>query len=238
NEHFATTQWSMVRDAGNEASSRTQEALEQLCQRYWQPLYAYVRRRGYSANDAQDLTQSFFLSLLNRNSIQTADPDRGRFRSFLLGGINNYLVDAIRRETAEKRGGTSQTLSFDFEVAEQRYQSQSEPVDQLTPERIYERAWAIATIEKVQDRLMDYYRSTGNEELLTKLLPHLSRDTDRLPYVEIARSLGKKEGAVKVAAHRLKQKYREILRDEILQTIDHQESLDDEVALLFKSLQH
>ena len=115
---------------------------------------------------------------------------------------------------------------------------QNEPVDQLTPERIYERSWALATIEKVQDRLQEHYRSSGNEELLEKLLPHLSRDTDRLPYVEIAKSLGKKEGAVKVAAHRLKQKYREILRDEILQTLDDQESLDEEVALLFKSLQN
>jgi RNA polymerase sigma-70 factor (ECF subfamily) len=222
----------MVREAGGEES---REALEELCKGYWHPLYAFVRRSGYDPNDAQDLTQGFFVSLLSRNSIRLADPRRGRFRTFLLGSMSNFLVDAYRRNNAKKRGGDVATLSFDFEDAERRYQR--EPVNQLTPERIFEREWALTTLGHVQDQLAVEYESAGQTRLFQQLLPHLSRDTTRLPYAEIAQSLTMKEGAVKVAAHRLKKKYRERLQSEILRTLDRRELLDEEIALLFTYLQ-
>jgi RNA polymerase sigma-70 factor (ECF subfamily) len=149
--------------------------------------------------------------------------------------MSNFLVDAYRRNNAKKRGGDVATLSFDFEDAERRYQR--EPVNQLTPERIFEREWALTTLGHVQDQLAVEYESAGQTRLFQQLLPHLSRDTTRLPYAEIAQSLTMKEGAVKVAAHRLKKKYRERLQSEILRTLDRRELLDEEIALLFTYLQ-
>lgn len=234
-ERFATTRWSMVRAAGTDDSPKSREALEILCLAYWHPLYGYIRRSGHGAAQAQDLTQGFILSLLTREAIGTADPDRGRFRSFLLGSLNKFLVDQHRHDNAQKRGGAIQNFSIDAATAEQRYLN--EPVDKLTPEKIFQRQWALTMLDRAQSRLRRTYTDSGQSELFEHLLPHLSRSQERLPYREIAATLEMKEGAVKVAAHRLKQRYREALRYEILQTLDSPQELDDELSQLFSYLQ-
>lgn len=234
-ERFATTRWSMVRAAGTDDSPESREALEDLCLAYWHPLYGYVRRSGHAAAQAQDLTQGFILSLLTRDAIGTADPDRGRFRSFLLGSLNKFLVDQHRYENAQKRGGGLHTFSIDAEKAEQRYLN--EPVEKLTPEKIFQRQWALTMLDRAQSRLRQTYTDSNQSALFEQLLPHLSRDQERLPYREIAAALNMKEGAIKVAAHRLKQRYREALRYEILQTLDSPDELDDELRQLFSYLQ-
>lgn len=232
---FATTQWSIVRAAGDADTPAAREALEDLCRNYWHPLYAFIRRSGRTASDAQDLTQGFITSLLERDAIGRADPERGKFRSFLLGSLNKFLVDQHRAKNALKRGGGVNTFSIDAEAAEQRYLN--EPVDELTPEKIFQRQWALTMLERAQTRLRKSYVDSGQVELFNHLLPHLSRAQDRLPYAQIATQLNMQEGAVKVAAHRLKKRYRDGLRDEILQTIDSPDDLDEELRLLFSYLQ-
>jgi len=233
-ERFATTQWSLVRAAGASGTPESQVALEDLCQAYWHPLYGFIRRSGCSATEAQDLTQGFIVSLLSRDAIGLADPQRGRFRSFLLGSLNKFLVDQHRRENAQKRGGGQTIFSIDAATAEERYHR--EPVDQLTPEKIFQRQWAVTMLERAQARLQQSYLESGQADLLEQLMPHLRRDQDRLPYRDIAKRLNMQENAVKVAAHRLKKKYREALRSEILQTLDSPDELEDELKQLFSYL--
>lgn len=233
-ERFVTTQWSLVRAAGGADSAKSQTALEDLCRAYWYPLYGFIRRSGHPATEAQDLTQSFIVSLLSRDTFSLADPKRGRFRSFLLGSLNKFLVDEHRREQALKRGGGRQIFSFDAATAEQRYLN--EPADTLTPEKSFQRQWALTVLERAQARVQKSYEDADKVALLEQLLPHLSRDQNRLPYREIAERLNLQENAVKIAAHRLKKKYRAALREELLQTLHSPDELDDELMRLFSSL--
>jgi RNA polymerase sigma factor (sigma-70 family) len=234
NPVFATTHWSVVLRAGQADTSRAQDALAKLCSTYWFPLYAYVRRRGHSAHDAQDLTQAFFAHLLERQSYVQADPNRGRFRSFLLGVMNHFLVNEWTRAHAQKRGGGARLLPLEFETAETRYVR--EPADNATPEQNYERRWALALLEVVLRRLADEYKQEGRAELFAELNPCLVGERSALPYAELAAKLGVSEGTVKSAVHRMRQRYRQLLRDEIANTVAEPDEVDAELRHLFNIL--
>jgi RNA polymerase sigma-70 factor (ECF subfamily) len=234
NTPFLTTRWSLVLAAGQGGEPRARAALGELCQTYWYPLYAYVRRRGFSTEDAQDLTQSFFARLLERNTVGSADPQRGRFRAFLLSALKNFLANEWDKVSAQKRGGGAVPLSLDFRLADQRFAR--EPEDPRTPERAYERSWALSVLERVLDRIGEGYRARGRGALFDALRPALVGGEASEPYAEIARRLGTSEGAVKVAAHRLRGTFREELRAEIAQTVERPEDLEEELEYLIAAL--
>lgn len=230
---FATTRWTLVQAIGAQAPE-SRDVLEELCSTYWYPLYAYLRRRGHQAVDAQDLTQAFVASLLERNAVERADPEKGRFRSFQLGSLNHFVSDEKRRERAQKRGGDCEILSINVDDAEDRYRL--EPVDEVTAEAVFERRWALTVLDAAVDRVQAGYERSGKLPLFKALRGHLGADKSTIPNREVAESLGMQEGAVKVAAHRLRQKYREALRAEIAHTVSSREELDDELRRLFQTL--
>jgi RNA polymerase sigma-70 factor (ECF subfamily) len=230
---FATTRWSLVRAAAG-ADSDAREALAALCTIYWYPLYAYVRRRGLQPATAQDLTQAFFAHLLEGEHVQAADPERGRFRSFLLKSLQNFLSTERRRERAEKRGGGRALLPLDFQQGEERYSR--EPADTDTPERLFERRWALTLLETTLALLRDEYGTTEKGELFAALQPHLHGDAGRMPLAELASPLGMSPEAVKVAAYRLRRRYRDLLRQQISETVDSPEEVDDELRRLMDAL--
>ncbi|HEX3624589.1 MAG TPA: sigma-70 family RNA polymerase sigma factor [Verrucomicrobiae bacterium] len=231
---FATTHWSVVLRAGQADTTRAQDALSRLCTTYWYPLYAYVRRRGHSAHDAQDLTQAFFAQLLERQSFVHADPNRGRFRSFLLTVMNHFLVNEWTRAHAQKRGGGASLLPLQFETAETRFVR--EPADNTTPEQIYERRWAMALLAEVVRRLADEYKEDGRAELFAELNPCLVGERAAQPYAELAAKLGVSENTVKSSVHRMRQRYRQLLRDEIANTVEEPSEVDEELRHLFHIL--
>ena len=231
---FATTRWSMVLAAGRSDTPDARRALATLCEAYWYPLYAYVRRRGQAAEEARDLTQEFFADLLGRDALQAADPKRGKFRSFLLASLNNFLAKEWRREGTQKRGGHSVVLSLDFESAEARYSR--EPSHELTAERIFLRRWAMEVLEQALAKLRREYAGRGKLELFEHFGGLIVMDKQSVPYRRIAQELGMTEGAVKVALHRLRGRCRELLREEIAQTVDQPDQVDDELRDLFTAL--
>src|SRR5436190_8106702 len=202
--YFATTHWSVVLSAGHSATPRARHALERLCQTYWFPLYAYVRRRGYSPEDAQDLTQEFFARLLECNRVRTADQQKGRFRSFLLAGMNNFLADEWDKSRAQKRGGGLRTVPLQFDTAETLYGS--EPVDDVTPEQSFERRWALTLLDDVLKRLGQEYAREGKADLFAALNPCLVGERTAQPYFELAERLGTTESALKSVVHRLRRR--------------------------------
>ena len=231
---FATTRWTIVLAAGKDSSPDSQAALVTLCEAYWYPLYAYVRRRGYSVDEAQDLTQEFFTRLLEKEYVKAADPQRGRFRSFLLASLNHFLANEWRREQAQKRGGSQTILSLDFAAGEGRLAL--EPADPLTPEKLFERRWALTLLSQALARLRDEYAAADKLALLEKLQPFLGGHGDAAPYQEIAAGLGLSEGAVKVAVHRLRRRCRDFLRAEIAQTVSGPEEVEEELRDLLAAL--
>lgn len=231
---FVTTHWSVVLAAARSDTTRAGAALEKLCQTYWYPLYAYVRRRGHSPEDAQDLTQAFFTRLLERNWVGRADRQKGRFRSFLLSALNHFLADEWDKVRAQKRGGGLAPLPLEFDAAETRYRH--EPVDNVTPEHNYERRWALTLLDTVLRRLQLEYTQEGRGELFGALHPCLVGDRSSQPYAELANELGVAEGTVKSAVHRLRQRYRQLLRDEIAQTVAEPGEVDEELHHLFAVL--
>ena len=231
---FVTTHWSVVLSAVQSDTPRARQALERLCQTYWYPLYTYVRRRGYSPEDSQDLTQEFFARLLAGNRVRTADQQKGRFRSFLLAGMNNFLADEWDKSRAQKRGGGLRTVPLQFDTAETRYGS--EPVDNVTPEQSFERRWALTLLDDVLKRLGAEYEREGKADLFAALNPCLVGDRTSQPYVELAQRLGLSEGAVKSAVHRLRRRYRQLLREEIANTVASADEVDDELRHLFTVL--
>jgi RNA polymerase sigma factor (sigma-70 family) len=231
---FATTHWSVVLRAGQADTPRAQDALAKLCSAYWYPLYAYVRRRGFSPHDAQDLTQAFFAHLLERQTFAHADPNRGRFRSFLLGVMNHFLANEWTRAHAQKRGGGAKLLPLQLDTAETRYGA--EPADNTTPEQNYERRWALALLEVVIRRLADEYKQEGRGELFAELNPCLVGDRSAQPYAELGVKLGVSEGTVKSAVHRMRQRYRQLLHDEIANTVAEPGEVDEELRHLFNIL--
>ena len=230
---FVTTHWSVVLTAARSDTTRARAALENLCQAYWHPLYAYVRRRGYSPEDAQDLTQAFFARLLKGNAVATVAPEKGRFRSFLLASMNHFLADEWDKARAQKRGG-GRLISFDLQSAETRLGEI--PVENFTPEKAFEHRWATTLLEQVYQRLRDGYAAQGKAALFDTLRITLAGKSIAAPYAELARQLNMNEGAVKVAVHRLRQRYRALLREIIADTVSTADEVEDELRYLFRTL--
>jgi RNA polymerase sigma-70 factor (ECF subfamily) len=231
---FATTHWSVVVEAGQLDSPKASEAMAQLCETYWYPLYVYVRRKGHAAPDAQDLTQEFFARLLAGNYVGSADRRKGKFRSFLLGTFEHFLAKEWRRAHTEKRGRGQAVLSLDEMGAEDRYLL--EPVCDLTPMKIFDRRWATTLLEQAMARLGEECRQNEKGTLFDQLKDVLSGNPANAPYAEMARSLGITEGAFKVAVHRLRQRYGEMVRGEIAQTVARPEEVDEELHYLLAVL--
>ncbi len=231
---FATTHWSVVLAAQEGAEPNATAALERLCATYWPPLYAYLRRFGYSPEKAEDLTQDFFASFLARHRLERADPARGRFRTFLLTCLQNYVRDAHERDSAAKRGGQVCVVSLDWERAERGYAA--EPVEHLTPERVFERRWASALLEHVLSQLGKEFARSGKRELFEQLKGYVWGDQGAAPIQNIVRQFGVTESAVKVTVHRLRQRFRELLRLEIAHTVATPGEIDDEIRYLAQVL--
>ncbi|HVV72368.1 MAG TPA: sigma-70 family RNA polymerase sigma factor [Verrucomicrobiae bacterium] len=228
---FATTHWSVVLAAGEENALQSAAALEQLCRVYWYPLYSYVRRRGYGHEDAQDLTQGFMLQLLARKSFARADPSRGRFRSFLLAGLTYYLLDQHHRALAQKRGGGQVTLRFvDGQDADARYRL--EPMDDSSPDKLFERRWALALLEQVLARLEQEFCAAGKAGLFERLRAHLVANTGEGTYAEAAAALGMTHEGFKKAVQRMRQRYYELFREEIAHTVADAADVQDEMRHL------
>ena len=220
---FATTSWSLVVQAADGHDSQSRMALETLCQLYWYPLYAFVRRKGHDAASSEDLTQAFLLHLLENDRLQAANRQRGRFRTFLLSSLNNFINNQWREQQAQKRGGGKPVLSIDFHEGEKRYLN--EPYHDLTPERIFLRSWALTVMGETIDELGRQYKDSDKGELFEKLKPQLAGDAD-VAYREIGEELGMSEGAVKVAVHRMRARCREVLRDKIGETVEKSDDID------------
>lgn len=219
-DQFMTTQWSMVLAAASAPSPSSCErdtALAQLCRRYWVPLYAFLRRKGHSDNNAQDLTQGFFERLLAKDYLKSVAPEKGRFRSFMLTAIKHYASNEHDRNTAQKRGGGVQTFSMDFVAAEEWYRI--EPADSATADLLFERRWALSLLENVISALRNKFEQQGRLELFNHLKPHLTSDSERLPYESIAEHFGCSVSSVKSTMHRMKKTYRELVRAEVAQTV-------------------
>jgi RNA polymerase sigma-70 factor (ECF subfamily) len=232
---FASTQWSLVVRAGNRQDPATDAALATLCERYWYPLYAYARRRVADINEAQDLTQGFFTQLLEQNLVERAAPERGRFRSFLLTSFQNFMANQWDRERAEKRGGTAKRLSLDFASGDSRFSL--EPSHALTAERLYERQWTLTLLDIAIDRLRQEHAAADTSDQFQLLLPAITSAGERVGYGTIAEKLGISEQAARQAGHRLRSRYRELLREEVAQTVDESMNIDEEIQRLFASLQ-
>jgi len=233
---FATTQWSIVLAAGEGRRENAVDALSQLCESYWYPIYAYVRRRGYSAPDAQDLTQSFFARLLEKESLQNADPVRGRFRSFLLTSMKHFLSNERDRASAQKRGGGRATLSLDLAAGESRVNI--EPEHDWTPQRLYERQWALTLLELVLGRLETEYQEAGKVRQFELLQGALGGGLQTLSYADVAAELGLSIEAARQAASRMRKRYRALLREEVARTVADPGEVDGELTNLFKSLEN
>lgn len=231
--NFATTHWSLIYAAGRGESTQERAALSAMCEAYWYPIYALVRRRGFNAQDALDLTQGFFARILEKRDFDGADPERGRFRSYLSGAMINFIKNSEREKRAAKRGGDQAVLSLDHEAAEDRYRL--EATDSNSPEKQYDRDWALVLIDRALDALREAYRSSGKANLFEALEPLLT-GADSESYATLAEQLGMKEGALKVAVHRLRKRFRAELQREIAQTVSDPSQVDSELAQLFEAL--
>ena len=226
---FNTTHWSVVLAVRGQ-SEEAQEALEKLCRIYWYPLYAFVRRQGHSPGDAEDLIQGFFARLLQRRDLETVQRERGRFRSYLLVSLKHFVLNEQLRARAEKRGGRHSFISLDEVEAEKKFGQ--EPVDKSTPERIFERRWAMALLDKVLERLRNEYEATDRLSLFESLRGFLSDEPAEQSQAQIGAKLGLSTGAVKQAVRRMRQRYRELLREEVANTVATAADIDDEVRHL------
>jgi RNA polymerase sigma factor (sigma-70 family) len=233
---FHTTRWSVIVSAANRASPKNQEALAQLCTHYWYPIYAFARRSGYNAHDAQDLTQSFFQQLLGRGALSRATPARGRFRTFLLASFQNHLSHLRERARAAKRGGGHQDLSLDAEAAEHRYAH--EPTDYLTPEQIFEARWAMHVLAEAIRRLDQEYASQGKTTTFKALKSFLDPINAKTPpsYEQASDALQVSLGAVKTLIHRLRKRYIALLREEVGCTVSDPAEIDEELHALCEAL--
>jgi len=228
---FVTTNWSRVVTAARQDTRSAQAALEKLCQTYWLPLYAYVRRRGYDVEDAQDLTQAFFARLLERQWLADAEQEKGKFRTFLLTAMERFLANEWDRARAQKRGGGRANVPIQLDTAKTRYGV--DPRDTRTPEQAFEYRWAMALLDEVLKQLQADYRKRGLETLFAALKPSLVGEGNAQPYADLAAKLEMGESAVKVAVHRLRQRYRELLRAEIAETLASPDEVDAEMKYLF-----
>jgi len=227
---FATTSWSHVLAARDGTDTQARVALEGLCEIYWYPLYAYVRRQGHDPEEARDLTQGFFAQLFENETLQRTNPSAGRFRSFLLACLKHFLSHERDRAKALKRGGGTSPISLDADAAEKRYDR--EPAEGLTPEEVFERRWALAVVERALERLREETDEKANPTRFARLATYLTGEEPRVPYRQAASALGMSEGAVKVAVHRLRQRFGELLRAEVAETLADPEETDEEVRHL------
>lgn len=228
---FRTTHWSAVLRVGYGAEKEAGAALNELCEVYWYPLYAFVRRQGYGPAEAEDLTQGFFARLLDGDFVKRADPQKGRFRAFLITAFRRFVANEWQRQHTQKRGGFTTTLSIDATLAESRYGA--EPTPGASADVMYERQWAETLLEQVMRRLQGEYVDSGRGLLFERLEPCLNRDETAALYVDIARELGLTEAAVKMAMQRLRARYRALLREEIARTVASPEDVEGEIRDLF-----
>lgn len=219
--------------AGRKSSPQADVALEDLCRTYWFPLYAYVRRQSQSREDAEDLTQAFFARFLEKNYLEGLRSEKGKFRAFLLAALKHFLANEWDRAARQKRGGGVTPLSLDWQDADTRYHI--EPADPLSPDKLYDRAWAVTLLERVITRLGDESAAEGKAKLFEILKPCLMVGKSAIPYPQAATELGMAEGAVRVAVHRLRRRYRELLREEIAQTLSDPAQVEDELRALFSA---
>lgn len=230
---FVTTRWSLVLEARGEDDLASDGALEELCESYWYPLYAFVRRQGYSPDDAADLTQAYFTKLLEKDYLQDVRPEAGRFRSFLLASLKHFLYNEWDRQKAQKRGGHLRRISLDSQRAENRYSV--EPVEHITPEDLYEQNWALTVLEKTLDHLANEI-PTDKRDRFERLRPFLVGDEIDTTYRQIGDEIGMSEGGVKVAVHRLRRRFGLLLREEIGQTVADPEEIESEIRHLLGCL--
>jgi len=231
---LSTTQWSVVLAAGDSRAPGAREALAALCERYWGPLYGYIRRRGYLLEEAQDLTQEFFARFLEKNYLKTVDREKGRFRSFLLASLKHFLANEYDREKAQKRGGDVMVFSLDLVAGEERYART--PGRDETPEDAYAHQWALTLLDNVLSHVRDEYLQAGKGQLFDALKGCLTTDGTDAGYRAVAEMLGSTEGAVKVAVHRLRKRYRESLRAELQLLVAEPGDVDEEIKFLFAAL--
>lgn len=231
---FATTHWSLIVAARGPAAPEARAALAQLCRSYWYPLYAFIRRQGHGADAAQDLTQEFFTRLLEHDFLAAIDRDKGRFRSFLLAACKHFLANERDRACAQKRGGGQSPVSLDLDSAEGRYTR--EPAHHITPERLFEQRWALTLLDRVLARLREEHTARGKEALFDHLRVFLVGEGHSPAQLEVAARLGLSPGAMRVAVHRLRQRYRDLLRQEIAATVDDPREVDEEIRQLFAAL--
>ncbi len=237
---FATTHWSLVLSAGHRSSPDSRRALESLCEAYWYPLYAYVRRRVSDVNEAQDLTQAFFVELLQKNYVGSATPQRGRFRAFLLTALKHFLSKQWDKARAQKRGGGRASISLDFKAldfkdADSRYHI--EPCGGLTAEQLYDRQWALTLLRQIMQRLENEFAEKGKAKQFQHLSGFIIGEHSGTTYCDVAAKLNMTEAAAKMAAHRMRRRYRHLLREEIAQTVDGPDDVDDEIRNLFATLE-
>lgn len=231
---FATTRWTLVGKAARDGEPGACEALGELLQAYWQPLYRHARRNGKREEDARDLVQGFYEHLIRASPLGSVDESRGRFRSFLLAAFNHWMINEWKRENRLKRGGGEVPLSLDWEQAETGLKL--EIPDDRTPEHEYDRDWAHALLARVMGELETSCRTEGNEGQFNHLKASLAADSARLSYADLAARIGTTEGAARVAVHRLRKRYRQLLRDEIARTLEDPGSVDEEMRALFAAL--
>jgi len=231
---FSTTHWSVVQGAGQSDLAGVTAALERLCRTYWYPIYAFVRRRGSDPHEAEDLTQAFFAFLLEKDTLKKVDRQKGKFRTFLLAALTNFLNNEWDKRQTLKRGGQFQIISLDEAAAEGLYLR--EPTDSLTPEKLFERRWASTVVEQVLARLKQEYVEGGKADLFAKLESALTGEVGTGVYAEWAAALGASEGAVKVALHRMRRRFGELLRSEVAHTVSGSEQIDDEIRHLFAAI--
>lgn len=220
--------------AAKSSSNESHEALGTLCRAYWYPLYAFLRRLGKSPHDAEDLTQGFFFHLLQGNGLRSVRPDKGRFRSFLLASIKHFVADEREKAQAQKRGGGAGTISLDADQAEERYRS--EAMEQLAPDRLFERRWAVTLLDRALGRLAAEMHASGKAERFNQLQIFLSGQPREPTYAEAARRLQMTEGAVKVAVMRMRQRYGDLVRMEISNTVATEAEVDEEMRCLIAAL--
>jgi RNA polymerase sigma factor (sigma-70 family) len=231
---FATTRWSIVNAAAHGSDGRTAEALAELCQIYWPPLYGYLRRRGHGPEDAQDLTQGFFARFLERQIVRSADPARGKFRAFLLTAFKRYVINEHERAIAVRRGGRHMHLALNFEDAERAYTREQHADD--TPEQLFDRKWASITLGRALERLRGEYDRAGKQAEADILLPYLTESSQLPSYKDAGITLGMSEDAVKVAVHRLRRRFGESLRLEVAETVRQPDEIEDEMRELMRAV--
>ncbi|MHA1939955.1 MAG: RNA polymerase sigma factor [Candidatus Thorarchaeota archaeon] len=231
---FATTHWSVVLAAGQPDSSRYQQALETLCRTYWFPLYAYLRRQGHDSHQAEEYTQAFFAQMLEKQYLSKVAPKPGKFRSFLLVALKHFLANERDRLKTQKRGGGRPVIPLDRESAENQYAI--EPAHHLSADKLFEKSWALTVLDQTMNRLQNEFAGANKQKLFDRLKSYLGGEKASVPYRDVAAELEVSEGTVKVTIHRMRTRYRELLRDEIAQTVNTPEHVDEEIRNLFAAL--